>query len=96
MNCVFEMIDWTAEVISAVIGSSVASIDDGVVPMIDGFVRDTDEIGKIIEELKGADVTFAFNAFEGSVVVVGLSVDSIVKSSSNVDDIAIGCSGIRL
>ena len=105
---VFEVIGWFVEVIGAlstnkfngdVVGSLAASIDDGVIWMIDVFVRDTlvESNEEIIGELDGADVASACNATEGS-IVVGFPVDSMVRSSpqvvSKVVDIAIGSSVI--
>ena len=65
----------------AAVGSLVGSIDDAGW-MVDGFVRDTevDLIEEIIGELEGAEGAVAFNATEGSVVVVELSVGSRVES----------------
>ena len=106
---VFEVIDWFVEVIGvlptnkcngAVVGLLAASMNDGVIRMIDEFVRDieVESNGKIIGKLEGADVSSVFNATEGSVVVLGLSVGSIVENSLqvvlNVLDIAIGSSVI--
>ena len=99
-SSVFEATDWFMEVVAA-LGSLVASIDD-VVWMIDKFVRDigVDLVGKISGELEGADVAVEFNAIEGSVPVIGLSVGSIVESSLqvlvNVVEIDIGSSVIIL
>ena len=79
---VFEVINWFVEVIDAVVGSLFASIDDGVIRMIDVFVRDIEVEwnGKIIGKLEGADVVSVFNGTEGSVVVVGLPVGCRVES----------------
>ena len=98
---VFEETDCFMEVVgvlstdNSVVGSLVASIDD-VIWMIDVFVRDAEveSIGKIIGELEKGGVVAGFNATEGSGVVVGLSIGSIVASLlqvvSRVVDIAIG------
>ena len=78
-----------------VVRALVGSVDD-FVWMIDGFVGGTEVclIGKIIGELEGADVGVVYNATEGSIVVVGLCVGSVVESSLqvvlNVVDIGIG------
>ena len=98
---VFGGIDWFMEVVGAVVGSLLGSIDD-VFWMINGFVRDTEVelVGKIVEKLEGAEVGAAFNATAGSVAMVGYAFGSIVESSLqvvlNVVDIAIGFSFIIL
>ena len=101
------MIEWFVEVVDALstseingdgVGSLVCSIDD-VVWMIDVVVRGTElgSDGRITGEFEGADVADSFNGNEGTVAVVGLSVDSIIESTLqvvNVFDIALGCSVI--
>ena len=105
----FEGIDWFMEVIgalstndNAVVGSLVASIDD-VIWIIDGFVRDTavKSIVRIIGELEAGGIAAGFNPTEGSIIVVGLSVgsilsivESLLQVASRVVDISIGSSVI--